>query len=102
MQRRARFEQVAVTWRNSAGDSRGPGWRRTMTTRRSRRWLAITVGAVLALVAASTVSATMYVSEKYAGEDAYSYDDCGFWIDVAVTFSGTAHIRTGKGKDATA
>jgi hypothetical protein len=73
-----------------------------MTTRRSRRWLAITVGAVLALVAASTVSATMYVSEKYAGEDAYSYDDCGFWIDVAVTFSGTAHIRTGKGKDATA
>lgn len=73
-----------------------------MATRRSRRWLAIPLGAILALVAASTVSATMYQREKYAGEDAFSYDDCGFWVDVAVTFNGTAHIRTGKGKDASA
>jgi hypothetical protein len=71
-----------------------------MTTRRSRLWVAITVGAVLALAAASTASATMYDRERYGGEGAYSYDDCGFWVDVTFTFSGTAHIRTGKGKDA--
>jgi len=60
------------------------------------------LGAVLALVAASTAAATKYDGGQYAGEDAYSYDDCGFWVDVAVSFSGTFHLRTGKGKDASA
>lgn len=73
-----------------------------MATRRARRWIAIPLGAVLALTAAATVSATILERERYAGQDAYSYDDCGFWVDVAVTFSGNAHFRTGKGKDASA
>ena len=73
-----------------------------MARRLSPRWIAIPLGVVLALTAAATVSATIYERERYAGEDTYSYDDCGFWIDVDVTFSGSFHIRTGKGKDASA
>ena len=70
-----------------------------MSLRRARRWLAIPLGIMLAVSAVASASATMLEGESgpYSGEDAFSYDDCGFWVDVTATFGGTAHIRVGKG-----
>lgn len=73
-----------------------------MSGPRSPRWLAIPLGVMLAISAAGFASATQIEREKYSGEDAFSYDDCGYWIDVEVTFSGTFHIRAGKGDDESA
>jgi len=37
--------------------------------------------------------------ESYSGEYAFSYDDCGFWVDVASEFGGRAQFRVGTGPD---
>lgn len=62
------------------------------------------LGAVTAILLAAVMPATAKVIERgtYSGEYSFSYDDCGFWVDVEGVFGGTAHIRVGTGSDATA
>jgi len=61
--------------------------------------VSLTVASIGILLVAGPASATMFVQERYSGTDAFSYDCAGVNIDVEVEFSGTAHIRAGKGKD---
>lgn len=57
--------------------------------------------ATVALGAASApVSATMYEHGSYEDTDSFSYDDCGFHVDVASSSGGRYSTRTGTGKDA--
>lgn len=62
--------------------------------------VSLTVASIGILLAAGPASATMLFHDRYAGTDAFSYDCAGVNVDVEVEFSGTAHIRVGKGKDA--
>ena len=57
---------------------------------------------LLALSVVVPVSATMAVRERYAGSDAWSYDDCGTDVDVTAEFGGHVQIRAGAGQDASA
>lgn len=73
----------------------------------ARRALRVVPAAVLAAVlslgvVAGPVGATMYLRDHYTDDYAFSFDDCGFWIDVAGHDSGIALIRTGKGDLASA
>jgi hypothetical protein len=63
------------------------------------RSLTATLGAALLLltVAAAPVGATVIEHEHYSDEYAFSFDDCGFWIDVEGKAEGVAHFRVGKG-----
>jgi len=66
--------------------------------RRTRAIWVATVTAVLALAAgAAPASATVILRDHYADDYAFSFDDCGFWVDVAGHAEGIAQIRVGKG-----
>ena len=68
-----------------------------------RRALISAVGATLiAATAAGPVGATVVLRDRYSDDYAFSFDDCGFWIDVSGTANGTAQFRVGKGDLATA
>jgi hypothetical protein len=56
--------------------------------------------AVVTLVGASAAPAAVVEGGHYAGSYSFSYDDCGFDVDVAGTDSGHFRIRAGKGKTA--
>jgi hypothetical protein len=72
--------------------------------RHLRRTLpAAAAGALLALsLAAGPVGATVILRDHYSDDYAFSFDDCGFWIDVDGHDSGTAQIRVGTGDLASA
>ena len=77
--------------------------RRRSALRGIRRALISAVGA--ALIAATTagpVGATVVLRDHYSDDYAFSFDDCGFWIDVSGTATGFAQLRVGKGDLATA
>jgi hypothetical protein len=58
---------------------------------------------VIALAVAAPVAlATTGFREDFAGDYAFSHDDCGWTVDVEGAFSGQFWVRVGKGKDATA
>jgi hypothetical protein len=60
-------------------------------------------GALLLLpVAAGPAAATTILHGNYSDDYGFSFDDCGFWIDVAGHDEGVAHLRVGKGDLATA
>ena len=48
-------------------------------------------------LAAGPVGATVILSDHYADNYGFSFDDCGFWIDVDGHDEGVAHLRVGKG-----
>ena len=74
-----------------------------MNRRMSRVIRAATAAVVLALgLAAGPAGATVILADHYADDYACSFDDCGFWIDVAGHDEGVAHLRVGKGDLATA
>jgi hypothetical protein len=50
----------------------------------------------------SPATATILDSGMYSGTDSFSYDDCGFVVDVEVVFSGRFSIREGKNQRETA
>ena len=66
----------------------------------------LTLGAVTAAVmmlGAGTAGATLFEQGRYEDEPfSFSYDDCGFDVDVEGISSGHYRIRQGKGKTATA
>ena len=60
-------------------------------------------GALLALsLAAGPVGATVIQREHYSADYSFSFDDCGYWLDVSGHTEGTFHIRVGKGDQTTA
>lgn len=64
---------------------------------------AATIAAVVAMtIGAASASATVILREHYADDYAFSFDDCGFWVDGAGHATGVAHIRVGKGALASA
>src|ERR687889_2379466 len=71
---------------------------------RRRRMVAATFGgALLALsLAAGPVGATTILRDHYSDDYGFSFDDCGFWIDVAGHADGVAHLRVGTGDLASA
>ena len=75
------------------------GHRRQVTRRLDRGVSALSLVAVLLLVSASPAVAKVIDRGPYSGEYAFSYDDCGFWVDVEGVFAGTAHFRVGTGPD---
>lgn len=69
--------------------------------RASRRWtaalLVVLLGSSTMLVAAAgSAGASIFHREQYAGTDEFTYDICGFVVEVDVTFSGRLLIREGK------
>jgi hypothetical protein len=78
--------------------------RRRMASGGIRRTVISALGAaVLALpLAAGPVGATVILREHYSNDYGFSFDDCGFWIDVSGHNQGTAQLRVGKGDLATA
>jgi hypothetical protein len=59
--------------------------------------------ALLALIlAAGPVGATVIGRDHYSDDYAFSFDDCGFWMDVSGHDEGVVQYRVGKGDLATA
>lgn len=74
-----------------------------MASRRTYRPVLFAVAAALATLAcASSASATVVDGGFYTDEYAFSYDDCGYDVDVVGTSSGHFRVRAGKGKSASA
>jgi hypothetical protein len=75
-----------------------------ITSRSSPKGLiAILSGALLALaLGVGPVGATILPNDRYSDDYSFSFDDCGFWIDVTGHDEGVAHLRVGKGDDASA
>jgi hypothetical protein len=71
---------------------------------RSRRAIIATLlGVSLALsLVAGPASATIIQRERYSNDYAFSFNDCGFWIDVTGHNEGLLQIRAGKGDDESA
>lgn len=67
---------------------------------RSVAAVALGCGAVLAM--ASPGQATVIEREHYSGTFTDVHTDCGFPVEVAGSFSGVAHLRVGKGDQASA
>jgi hypothetical protein len=64
---------------------------------------AAVAAAVLALgLGAGPIGATVIGADHYSDDYAFSFDDCGFWMDVVGHDEGVAHLRVGKGVRATA
>jgi hypothetical protein len=75
----------------------------TPSTRIRRAFISAVGAALLALpLAAGPVGATVTLRDHYSDDYAFSFDDCGFWIDVSGSVHGTAQLRVGKGEFATA
>jgi hypothetical protein len=73
------------------GSLRGP-------SRRIGRSVLAVVGATLLTVSlAIPAGAATIGREHYTDDYAFSFDDCGFWVDVTGHAEGTAHLRVGKG-----
>jgi hypothetical protein len=69
----------------------------------TRRALASAIGAgLLALSLAGPVSATIILRDHYSDDYAFSFDDCGFWLDVSGHAEGNAQLRVGTGDLTTA
>ena len=60
--------------------------------------IGLTVVAMLAF--GGTAAAKVIGQEHYSGTDSFSFDDCGFWLDVESEFSGSALLRVDKGGQA--
>jgi len=77
---------------------------RRMPPRRIRTMLISAVGAALLALplAAGPVGATVVLRDHYSDDYAFSFDDCGFWVDVSGHDQGMAQLRVGKGEFASA
>ncbi len=74
----------------------------SLSSRRARSLLAVVGATAIVLTMALPASAAIFFRERYADTDAFSYDDCGFNVDVTVEFGGLFQIRTGTGKNESA
>ncbi len=66
------------------------------------RGVGLSALAVLAMVAiaASPAAGTVIGQQHYSGTDSFSFDDCGFTIEVESAFEGHALLRADKGGEA--
>ncbi|HEX5826774.1 MAG TPA: hypothetical protein VFY23_04580 [Candidatus Limnocylindrales bacterium] len=64
-----------------------------------RHRLAVIVAAVLAVIVCMPANASVILRDPYSGGDTWSYDDCGFGVDVTGTYGGVFSIRTGPDPD---
>ena len=73
----------------------------TQPSRRTKR-RGTMVGLVVALLAllAGPAAGTVVESGHYSGSDSFSFDDCGFWLDVEETFSGHFRVRADRDGEA--
>jgi hypothetical protein len=56
------------------------------------------MSALLAMsMVAGPVGATVTPQDRYSDDYAFSFDDCGFWVDVSGHAEGIAQLRVGKG-----
>ena len=63
----------------------------------------VALGVLAALVVAAVpVGATVIDRGRYSHTDSFSYDDCGFLVEVSVEFGGVFRIRQGKNKNSSA
>ena len=77
--------------------------RQRIDSRRRRTIVATFSGALLALtLAVGSVGAAVVLRDHYAEDYAFSFDDCGFWVDVEGRAEGVAHLRVGKGDETSA
>jgi hypothetical protein len=53
-------------------------------------------------LAAGPVGATVILRDHYSFDYGFSFDDCGYWLDVSGHAEGVAQIRVGKGDLTTA
>ena len=60
----------------------------SLSSRRARSLLAVVGATAIVLTMALPASAAIFFRERYADTDAFSYDDCGFEVDVSVEFGG--------------
>lgn len=69
---------------------------------RSRTWGITTLVAIAVFVLAGTIpaGATIFEKGRFTEEISFSYDDCGFPVDVEGTATGQFRIRQGTGKTA--
>lgn len=67
--------------------------------RRRLRRLVIAVAAAAAALAtvAAPASATVIPREHYSDDYGFSFNDCGFWIDVSGHVDGDVQLRVGSG-----
>jgi hypothetical protein len=61
--------------------------------------LAAIVAAVLAVIVAMPASASVVRRDSYSGGGTWTYDDCGFAVDVTGTFGGILTVRSGPDPD---
>jgi hypothetical protein len=67
------------------------------------RLTVVAIGVLAALVVAAVpIGATVIDRGHYSDTDSFSYDDCGFLVEVSVEFSGVYRIREGKKKNSSA
>jgi len=68
-----------------------------------RRTLLVTLAAAaMVMLGSPGASATVVDRGHYADDYSFSYDDCGYAVDVVGSDAGHFRIRAGKGKQATA
>ena len=67
---------------------------------RRRLWLALCLASMSGLALAAPVTATMPDSGTFEGNDAFSYDGCGFTVDASSAYGGRYYNRAGTGPDA--
>ena len=68
--------------------------------KRTRVWgMSFCAVSMALLMTASAASAAVIGRERYSGEDSFTYECGDVLVEVEVQFSGTAHLRVGKGKD---
>jgi hypothetical protein len=63
---------------------------------------AFTAVALALGLAAGPVGATQYLHDRYSDDEQFTFDECGYLLDVTAHAEGVAHIRTGKGDQASA
>ena len=74
-----------------------------MAARRTYRpALVAAAAAVVALAGAHSASATVVDAGTYNDSYSFTYNDCGYDVDVVGTSSGHFRVRAGKGKTASA
>ncbi len=65
------------------------------------KWVAAMLAATATLaLGALGASATVIEQGRFSGTDSFSFDDCGFWLDVESTFQGHGLFRVDKGGQA--
>lgn len=62
----------------------------------SRLFLLVGTVAAALVLGSAPAGATVIDREQYSGTDEYTFDDCGFTLDVASTFYGESLIRVDK------